>query len=234
MTADHLILFFLKAPVRGAVKSRLAAVLGEDAALELYRNFVLDMLDTIGRSGLPCRVCYHPPDAGESVAAWLGRHRSYQAQAGNDVGERMERAFRSAFAEGVQRAVLIGSDIPDITPEILAGAVGQLAKNDAVLGPAQDGGYYLIGFRRDRFVPAVFHGMPWSTDSVFMRTMRTFDREGRRAQVLPAWRDVDTAEDLRDLMARRHDPLFTRSRTMRFLAGNRNRIFPQEDHHAPV
>jgi hypothetical protein len=234
MTGDALILLFLKAPEKGAVKSRLAAVLGEDAALELYRNFVLDMLETIDRSGLPCRVCYHPPDAGESITAWLGRHRSYLAQSGDDVGERMEQAFRRAFAGGISRAVLIGSDIPDLPETVLSGALGSLAASDAVIGPARDGGYYLIGFRRDRFVPAVFHGMPWSSDSVFMRTMRTFAEAGCRVQVLPAWRDMDTAQDLKDLMERPQAPGSGASRTMMYLARNWNTIFPQEDRHATI
>jgi rSAM/selenodomain-associated transferase 1 len=234
MTGDALLLLFIKAPVRGAVKSRLAAVLGEDAALELYRNFVLDMLATIDRSGLPCRICYHPPDAGERVAGWLGKHRAYLAQTGDDVGERMEQAFRRAFAEGTSRAVLVGSDLPDLPQAVLADAVGSLAQNDAVIGPAQDGGYYLIGFRRDRLLPAVFQGMPWSSDSVFMRTMKTFDQAGCRVHVLPAWRDVDTAQDLKDLMTRRHDPGFSSSRTMMHLARNWNSLFPQEDRHATI
>jgi hypothetical protein len=234
MTGDALILLFLKAPARGAVKSRLAAVLGEDAALELYRNFVLDMLETIDRSGLPCRICYHPPDAGERVAGWLGRHRSYLAQTGDDVGERMEQAFRRAFAEGISRAVLVGSDIPDLPPAFLADAFGSLATSDAAIGPARDGGYYLIGFRRDRFFPAIFHGMPWSSDSVFMRTMRTFDQAGCRVQVLPAWRDVDTILDLKDLATRRHDPGSGATRTMLYLARNWDTLFPQEDRHATI
>ena len=234
MTGDALLLLFLKAPVRGAVKSRLAAALGDDAALELYRNFALDILETIDRSGLPCRICYHPPGAGESVAGWLGRHRSYLAQSGSDVGERMEQAFRYAFDEGITRAVLVGSDLPDLPSAVLADALGSLMTSDAVIGPAQDGGYYLIGFRRDRFVPAVFHGMPWSSDSVFMRTMRIFDQARCGVHMLPAWRDVDTIQDLKDLMARRHELPFKTSRTMQFLTRNRNTFFPQEDHHVSI
>ena len=111
MPDNPVILLFIKAPLSGQVKSRLAAVLGQDAALELYRNFVLDILASIEKSGVPCIICYHPPDSGEIVMNWLGGHLQCLPQEGRDLGERMERAFRRAFSEGASRAVLVGSDI---------------------------------------------------------------------------------------------------------------------------
>jgi hypothetical protein len=197
MPLDQLILLFVKAPQRGQVKSRLAAVLGQDAALELYRNFVLDTLATIETIGIPCRICYHPPGSGETVKDWLGDHFPYMPQEGNNIGERMEWAFRRAFSEGVSRAVLIGSDIPDLPPEMFDRAFQSLNDHGAVIGPALDGGYYLIGFNRDAFFPGVFSGIEWSTGDVLSRTMQTFDHAGRRVEQLPPWRDMDTVEDLK-------------------------------------
>lgn len=215
---DSLILLFIKSPVRGRVKSRLAAALGENAALGLYKNFVLDTLATVELSGHPCRICFHPPDAGEAVADWLGRRRSYLAQTGNDLGERMEQAFRRVFSEGAcSRAILIGSDIPDLPGDAFSEAFRSLDRHDAVIGPATDGGYYLIGFRIDTFFPDIFHAVEWSTDTVFSRTMEVFAKAGLRVHALPAWRDVDTSEDLRDLWERNRGTAFRHSRTMNAL-----------------
>jgi len=224
MTDDPLILLFIKAPLRGQVKSRLAAVLGQVAALELYRNFVLDILASIETSGIPCRVCYHPPESGETVKDWLGNHLRFMPQEGNDIGERMERAFRRVFAEGASRAVLIGSDIPDLTPEMLSDALVSLSESGAVIGPAKDGGYYLIGFRREMFFPDIFRGIAWSTDTVFRKTLQIFERAHQQVSVLPLWRDMDTVEDLKELMNTNRNGGFSKSRTMKYLSFIRNKI----------
>ncbi len=228
MPENQLILLFVKAPIRGQVKSRLAAVLGQDAALELYRNFVLDILSSIETSGIPFRICYHPLDSGETVRNWLGGHLQYMLQEGDNIGEKMERAFRRAFSEGATRAVLIGSDIPDLPPALLLNAVGRLDQAGAVIGPARDGGYYLIGFRNDAFVPGIFHGPKWSTNTVFSKTLQIFGQEQREVSVLPSWQDVDTIEDLKDLMVRSRNSNFSSSRTMSYLAGTGKTIFSPE------
>jgi len=206
------------------VKSRLAVVLGQDAALELYRNFVLDILALIGKSGVRCRICYHPPGSGETVKNWLGGHLQYTPQEGNDIGERMERAFRRAFSEGASRAVLIGSDIPDLPPDLLLDAFGRLDRTGAVIGPAKDGGYYLIGFRNDAFFPGIFRGMEWSTDTVFSKTLQILEHEQREVSVLPTWQDVDTIDDLKDLMSRNRNGDFSASRTMNCLLSHNSKM----------
>jgi rSAM/selenodomain-associated transferase 1 len=224
MPDNPVILLFVKAPLRGQVKSRLAAVLGQDAAVELYRNFVLDIMASIEKSGVPCKVCYHPPDSGKIVKNWLGGHLPYMPQEGKDIGEKMERAFRRAFSEGASRAVLIGSDIPDLTSKLLNDALASLSKNGAVIGPAKDGGYYLIGFRNDAFFPGIFHGPEWSTDTVFSKTLQIFSRAHQKVSLLPAWRDMDTVEDLKDLMSRNRHSGFSDSRTMNYLSFLKNKL----------
>lgn len=215
------ILLFIKAPVKGQVKSRLASVLGEDAALELYRHFTLDILDTIGTTGHPCTVFHYPPADGDAVAAWLGPGRQYRPQEGGDLGMRMANAFATIFGEGVSRAILIGSDLPDLPADLLTGAIKSLDHHDAVLGPARDGGYYLIGFRRDTFLPELFRGIEWSTDRVLAETIAGFERLGKKVFLAPEWRDVDTIEDLRGLIARNNYTPFADSRTMKYLHSKR-------------
>lgn len=234
MSNAPIILLFIKAPVKGEVKTRLAAALGDDAALDLYRRFVLDILDTLDRTGIPVSICYSPSDSGNSVARWLGPGRHYQPQEGADVGERMQNAFQQAFSGGATRAVLIGSDIPDLPAQVLSDAMAGLLTHDAVIGPALDGGYYLVGFRSDTFLPGIFRGIEWSTDTVLTGTLAVFAREGRAVLRLPPWRDVDTLEDLRDLSARGRRSAFSSSRTMSFLAGIEHANFPLEDSDAKI
>lgn len=207
------LLLFLKAPRPGRVKSRLAVSLGEANALILYRAFVEDLLETIDGTRMPCRIFVHPPDAIPAVAAWLGE-RSYLPQEGADLGERMLNAFRAIFAEGCSRAVLIGSDLPDLPAGLLLDAFAGLDRSDAVIGPAQDGGYYLVGFRRESFDPEIFQGTSWGGPDVFDRTMTHFRKSRSSVHILPPWRDMDTAEDLRDLVTRGRTTAFAARRTM--------------------
>jgi uncharacterized protein len=234
MQNTPLILLFIKEPVAGRVKSRLSAFLGADAALDLYRSFVLDMLTSIEASGIPFRVCFHPPDAEAAIRQWLGGHLAYQPQEGDDVGERMEHAFTQVFAEGCPRAVLVGSDIPDLPPAAFSEAIRDLDDHDAVIGPAQDGGYYLIGFRTNTFLPEIFRDIEWSTADVFSKTMQILDRSCRKVLQLPRWRDVDTLDDLRDLVARNDDTAFRGSRTMKYLSKGKFNILPSEVRDAAI
>ena len=234
MTNAPLILLFIKAPVRGQVKTRLATALGEAAALDLYQRFVLDIIDTLEQTGIPVRICYTPADSGKGISGWLGPGRHYQPQEGKNVGERMENAFQQAFSSGASRALLIGSDIPDIPQAVFSEALRALDGNDAVIGPARDGGYYLIGFRSDTFLPDLFRGIEWSTDTVLTDTLAIFARDGRTVHLLPPWQDVDTINDLNGLADRGRRSAFRSSRTMSYLAGMEHTFLSPEDHDAKV
>ncbi len=214
------ILLFIKAPVRGEVKSRLAAVVGDETALELYKNFILDIIGSVKKTGYPFRACYYPPDAGAEVSSWLAGQYHIMPQQGRDLGERMENAFIRCFSEGFERAILIGSDLPDLTPAVLQEAMGSLAGNDVVIGPASDGGYYLIGFHKHTLMPRVFQGIPWSTETVFQKTMAILKNSALSVHQAPKWNDVDTMEDLRALCKRSEDTEFDKSRTMTYLINN--------------
>ncbi len=229
MPLPSVILIFVRQPAPGRVKSRIAAALGEDAALELYRALVLDTLAACDGTGIASRVFVHPPDAVPAVARWLGGRRTCLPQEGAELGERMENAFRGIFAEGAERAVLIGSDLPDLPGELLTEALHALARNDAVIGPARDGGYYLIGFRRGGFIPEIFRNMSWGRSDVFTRTMQVLEQADVPVHLLPPWRDVDTIEDLRDLMDRSSGAPFAQSRTMQHLGTIRDRLSRREE-----
>jgi glycosyltransferase A (GT-A) superfamily protein (DUF2064 family) len=137
----------------------------------------------------------------------------------------MERAFGQIFSEGFTSAVLIGSDIPDLTPAVFHEALESLKTNDVVMGPAADGGYYLIGFNKSAFLPYIFHGIAWGTNTVFREAMSILHGASLRVHLVPEWQDVDTLDDLKSLFERNRDTIFDKSRTMAYLVKHRGRFF---------
>jgi rSAM/selenodomain-associated transferase 1 len=196
---DRCLLFFVKYPEKGKVKSRLAAVIGDDSAVSLYKNLVAQMLSTLKEGTFPLYICFFPKNAQKPIKNWLGREYRYIPQNGKDLGERMRNGFIDGFAMGYKRVVLIGSDIPDLPMKYIEEAFKSLKEMDAVIGPAYDGGYYLIGFKDKTFSPQVFEGRAWGTKNVFDETMKKLKKFRRVVYTLPYQRDIDTVEDLRNL-----------------------------------
>lgn len=196
---DRCLLFFMKSPKKGSVKSRLATVVGDECAVKLYKSFVLQMLSTLKRGNFPFCICFYPENALKNLKRWLGAQFHYNPQKGKDLGERMKNGFTKAFQMGFKRVVLIGSDIPDLPLEFIQEAFTSLEEKDAVIGPAYDGGYYLIGFRDRAFSSQVFEGMAWGTESVFNETIEVLKQLEQRIHTLKSLRDIDTIEDLENL-----------------------------------
>lgn len=222
------IFLFVKSPGQTTVKSRLAKAVGEQKARELYRHFVLDMLDTLWDVAAVAQhdllVYFYPPEAGQEIRDWLGSSYTCIPQQGNDLGERMQNAFLTGFAAGYRRAILLGSDTPNLTSSLIIAALNSLHTHPAVIGPACDGGYYLLGFQSQAFRPAIFFGMPWSTGKVYTRTRKILQRRHTDVFVLPPWRDIDTITDLQDLQEGCRKGSFAHSRTMRYLLEDNVRI----------
>jgi len=196
---DRCLLFFIKSPEKGKVKSRLAAVIGDEPAQKLYKEFATQMLSTLQKGDFPFHVCFYPKDALKALKDWLGDQHHYIPQKGKDLGERMRNGFIEAFELGFKRVVLIGSDIPDLPLELIEEAFTSLREKDAVIGPAYDGGYYLIGFKGKSFSPKAFEEMAWGTKTVFEETITVLRKLNLRVHTLSEWRDIDTIEDLSHL-----------------------------------
>lgn len=194
------ILVFLKNPVRSAVKTRLARTLGDDLTLELYRRFVRDVVQKAETVGDLILFCHSDGDE-MRVEEAIGQ-RPFQLQQGEDLGARMIHGLRAAFEKGYEKAVLIGTDAPDMPINHLHDAVKALDGNDAVIGPALDGGYVLIGFSRQGFSPDVFQGVCWSTETVLEKTLELMSVNRLSCHTLPLWYDVDTGEDFKALVRR--------------------------------
>jgi rSAM/selenodomain-associated transferase 1 len=191
------VLLFTKAPERGRVKTRLSKILGDTTTLDLYRNFIADIIATLQTGRHTFRICFHPPDARQKIADWIGSEYMLMPQQGNHIGERMANAFRKTFMDGFEHVLLIGTDLPDLPATVIDEAFEGLEKNAAVIGPAFDGGYYLIGFQSNTFLPAVFERIPWSTQKVFEKTIKIFEKNHLQIHQLPKWRDIDLYEDLK-------------------------------------
>jgi rSAM/selenodomain-associated transferase 1 len=214
---DSCILCFVKYPEKGQVKHRLAVDLDEDIVVELYRNFVLDVLFMVKKLDTSRQICFSPPDAKQKFQKWLGSSFIYVPQQGDNLGERMKNSFSNAFEEGFRRVVLIGSDSPDLPVDFLRNAFVELQTHDMVLGPSVDGGYYLIGFRDTTFLPFVFDDISWSNPTVLQETITKVKNTGHSLSLLPIWSDVDTIADLKNLISRSKNTAFKSSHTITYL-----------------
>jgi len=195
----------MRAPRLGHVKSRLSRALGARAVLALYRCFVKDTLVTVSAAGGDALLFVHPPEAMGAVSTEFALGQRVYPQEGVDLGERMANAFARVFAAGYRRALLVGVDIPHLSPQVYRDAFDALHRREVVIGPASDGGYYLIGFREDSFQPEVFQKMPWGTDRVLRDTCARLAARGHPPYRLPLFTDLDEYEDLLTLEHRHID-----------------------------
>lgn len=187
---------FVKQPVPGAVKTRLAPALGAEAAAEVYRALVAGLLEATAPAGRDYErlLFYDPPSATEAIRAWLPAG-GLRRQAEGDLGQRMADAFARCFARGASRVAVIGSDVPGLRRQDVLEAFAALDARDLVLGPARDGGYYLLALRAPQ--PVLFEGVPWSTATVLDATKERARSAGLSVATLRTLGDVDTVEDLR-------------------------------------
>jgi rSAM/selenodomain-associated transferase 1 len=187
------VLFFARAPRYGRVKTRLAGDVGPQAALEVYRRLGFQVVRQIAPVSSITVWC-EPADGIEETREWLGDLR-YRGQPEGDLGARLAFAFDSHFtARPAEPAIAIGADAPGLDADVIARTGDALRTSDVVIGPASDGGYYLIGLARH--LPELFEGIPWGTDHVFEATRAACRARGVVLVILPELRDVDRLDDL--------------------------------------
>jgi hypothetical protein len=190
------LIVFARAPLPGAVKTRLAAAVGDQAAAELYELMLLDTL----------KISQQLSDV-ETVVFWACEENSLQllaeryrcnsrCQVAGNLGQRMQAAFEKMFADGCEICCIIGSDAPDLPLTYIRDAYQLLAslQSDAVFGPSLDGGYYLLGLRE--VWPQLFADISWSTADVLEQSLAAAQGLELKATLLPEWQDIDTIEDL--------------------------------------
>jgi rSAM/selenodomain-associated transferase 1 len=191
-----------KVPGVTVVKSRLHEALGEARATELYRCFLLDRLDAVAAlRDITGVVAFTPLEAETLMRALAPPTLGLVPQRGADLGERLSNILSELLDRGHAGAIAVDSDSPTLPMAYMAEAATVLSGStcDVVLGPCEDGGYYLVGLRHPQ--PALFEGIPWSTDAVFAMTLEKARARTLSVHVLPRWFDVDTEADLRRLYA---------------------------------
>jgi len=191
-----------RAPSRGGGKSRLFAALGCAPDEALLSALLLDTLDGATLPGTTRVIAVEPADACEDVRALVSGEIRVVPQAVGTLGDRMRTTMSELFGGGAGVVVLIGSDLPDITPDVIEHAVAHLARDpdSLVLGPAADGGYYLIAATRE---PDVFDAIDWGSPQVLEQTRAAAARRGQQVQLIEPMRDVDTPDDLWSVVALR-------------------------------
>jgi len=191
MTENRLIVF-VKNPVPGKVKTRLASTIGDEAALAIYLK-LLAATHALTEQ-LSCDVVIYYNQYVDSEDLWDNRKYDKCLQQGADIGEKMYHAISSEIAKGYKHVGLIGSDIHQLTPQIIDSAFEKLKSHDVVLGPAKDGGYYLIGMNHP--CRRIFDLPAWSTSEVFDQTTRRIKVEGLTYGQTDLLSDIDDHEDL--------------------------------------
>ena len=193
--SDRLIIF-TRYPEPGKAKTRLIPALGDVAAADLHRQMTEQTLAQVKllqqSHPVSVEVWFAGGDA-DRMQTWLGALQ-YQPQPQGDLGSRMAQAFQVGFDRGVKASVIIGTDCPELTAALLTAAFQALQQTDLVLGPATDGGYYLIGLRRS--APELFESIAWSTERVFQQTVDIASKLNLSLSCLPMLADVDRPEDL--------------------------------------
>jgi len=194
---NPLLMIFTRLPAAGRTKTRLIPALGAEGAAELQRQMTLHTVQCARRAardgGLDMEI-HHAGGQAEDFRRWLGPDLNYQCQMEGDLGRRMAQAFATAFQAGRPAAVLIGCDCPQLDENLLGRAFQALTERQLVLGPALDGGYYLIGLGQD--CPELFQGVAWGTDRVRAETLRIADGKGLTVKLMEPLSDVDRPEDL--------------------------------------
>ena len=198
--ATTAVALFVRAPIPGRVKTRLAAGMGNENACLLYRAIADDVVRAVQHSGLALHL-FHDGNDAEAQAllptAWRAAARQVVAQQGGDIGERMATAFTHCFARNISQVILAGSDVPDLDAAVFTAAAQALRTHDVVLAPTVDGGYGLIGLHQASYHPELFHNIAWSTDQVAPTTLAAIKQLGLTVCLLETLRDLDTLDDVR-------------------------------------
>ena len=190
--SKNLLLIFIKNPKPGKVKTRLAETVGKDKAYQIYLDLLNYTISEAMKVDSARQVWY---------SSYIDRddkidEDSFQksVQSGKDLGEKMMNAFAQGFKDGYGKIVIIGSDCPEIAASIIEDAFEKLDECDVVLGPSEDGGYYLLGMRQ--LIPELFSNIDWSTERVLQQTMFAIQQKKLTWHQLPVLNDIDTEEDL--------------------------------------
>lgn len=191
-SSQNALIIFIKNPEKGKVKTRLAEGLGDEKALEIYHFLMQKTLNIV--TNVNCRKFVYYSEKIVKNDIWDQSDIKKKLQKGKDLGERMLNAFTEVFElEGIKNVAIIGSDCPSLSPNFIEKAFEELRFNSFVIGPAYDGGYYLLAMRQLRY--EIFEKMIWSTDRVLSETLKKINKMVKTYYLLPPLPDIDTKDD---------------------------------------
>ncbi len=196
------LIVFTRYPEPGKTKTRLIPALGAEGAANLHRQMTEQTLAQVKKlqDEHPLGVEVHFTGGNQQLMqSWLGADVVCRYQSEGDLGFRMASAFQTAFSSGKLSVAIIGTDCPSLSAKIIAQAFGALTNHDLVLGPAEDGGYYLIGLRQ--LIPELFTGITWGTSEVLQNTVDVAQKLDLEISYLPILADIDRPEDLPDALS---------------------------------
>jgi rSAM/selenodomain-associated transferase 1 len=194
-TKKNTLIVFLKYPEAGKVKTRLAKDVGDQRAAEIYSQMSKTIIENVlDVSGYRTIIFYNPPEKENEIRDWLGNKQCpITPQAGETLGDKIVDAFAQVFSSGADKAVIIGTDCIDVSSETITQAINSLEEVDVVLGPAMDGGYYLLGL--NNHIPEIFQEIEWSTDRVLNQTLERIKDKKLSFELLKTLKDIDTLDD---------------------------------------
>jgi len=194
---DTAIIVFTRFPIEGKVKTRLAKNMGNKFAVSLFRvcaEHTFKELLKVRETGLELFLFCSEENEIEQVKQWTGNNFNCYSQQGSDLGLKMQNAFEVVFKKGYKKVIIIGTDAPDVSMNLVQNAISVLDNYSVVIGPANDGGYFLLGFKSKLI--DLFSGIEWSTDSVFDNTIEKLNNSKTNYFMLDGLTDIDTLEDL--------------------------------------
>ena len=192
---ENLLLIFTRNPELGKCKTRLAATVGDNTALNIYK-FLLNHTNAVAKDVIATKQVHYSVTIRKNDI-WDENIYNKKLQQGNDLGERMAHAFLSGFKDNYKKIIIIGSDMHDISTNDIDNAFKDLGNKDFIVGPAEDGGYYLLGMKK--FKPEIFKNKAWGTQTVLKDTLNNLKNESLK--LLKTKNDVDFYEDIKDIDA---------------------------------
>lgn len=186
-----LLMAFVRNPQLGTVKTRLAATVGDKVALEIYIELMRHTAEVTHKVSADKKVFYS--EKIEKYDVWTEMNFSKALQTKGTLGQRMENAFKTAFEKGYKKVIIVGSDLYSLKTSHIEKALNQLDKKEVVIGPSQDGGYYLLGLKKN--LPALFRNKSWGTSTVLKETLN--DLKFKSIFLMEPLNDIDNFEDLK-------------------------------------
>lgn len=192
---ENALIIFLKYPEPGKVKTRLAKDIGAERAANIYKSLAEKIIRKTSHNSYKQHIFYTPFSKKEEIQKWLINSYRFYPQKGEDLGQKMFNAFLEVFNRGFRKAICIGTDVPHLTRKIIIEAFAKLEKNETVIGPSTDGGYYLIGMTKS--MEEIFSNIDWGTDRVLSQTIDILKELDLNYSILDEIPDIDNIEDLR-------------------------------------